>query len=478
MFERLTPLVMLPGFALCGLLVHFSNAHLEEAHASFRTDEIEAAKESVALSLMGQLQFTAQSLVWMKTLEYLHNGVAFRMPTNAEEERGFRAQNSVGTAGGLEHAEGVPLALNRELDWRGPVGELQRTILPHMTKHSHSDPVELIPWYELALKLNPNIERLYSMGAFFMADFAKQPKRALTLLRAGIQANPWTYEVRGALGRLLFEYHQQLGIEPRTAYEEAATVLRETVDLAKKDKERLEQNKDHFDDYQKQTFRESYLFLAKSLTELDRYEEAIRVCEEGLEVTGHSHLNVQKRIVTRRMNGETAEEQNSNVRRNNGPDHPKAAVDDDNAGEKQTPLGDASSEQQPISVVLGIVPPEKHVFCEETPALRSVLSDIHDYPYDAITLRISRLGMDREALLRAVQELCELRFVAVQDAAEDDPASDRTTHHLTPIGLYVHTGKYGFDFWPQMEKEAEALRGRGTAIDLVADALRVAEDIK
>jgi tetratricopeptide (TPR) repeat protein len=293
--------MMLPGFALCGMLVHFSNANLEEVHASFRTDEIEAAKESIALSLMGQLQFTAQSLIWMKTLEYMHNGVAYRMPTSAEEERGFRAAPAVGVAAGLEHAEGVPLALNEQLDWRGPVGTLHRTVMPQMVEHSHSDPVELIPWYELALKLNPNLERLYTLGAFFMADFAQEPDEALGLLEAGVQANPWSFEVRAALGRLLFDHHQQLGIDPTEAYERAASVLREAVELAKAEEERLGMNEDHFDEYQQQLLRESYVFLAKSLAELGRYDEALKVCDEGYELTKHNHLRIQKRIIVKEM---------------------------------------------------------------------------------------------------------------------------------------------------------------------------------
>ena len=308
LFSKYFPLVLLPGFALCGVLAQHFQGKFEEMHVTYSAAEIEAAKESIALSLMGQIQLTAQSLVWMKTLEYLHNGVAYRMPTNAEEERGFRAQNAVGMAAGLDHQDGVPLALNEELDWRGPVGEFHRAIVPHMAKHRHSDPVELIPWYELALRFNPNIERLYSMGAFFMADFAQQPERALRLLEAGIAANPWSFEVRGALGRLLFEKYEQLALSEEEAYERAAAVLKEAIPLEKKEKERLEKNKKHFDDYEKQIFRENYLFLARALTELGRFDEALAVCDEGHEVTGYNHLKVQRRITGRRMSGEEDEE--------------------------------------------------------------------------------------------------------------------------------------------------------------------------
>ena len=476
MLSKLFPLVLLPGFALCGLLVNFSEAHLEEARVSFSGDEIEAAKKSIALSLMGQVQFTAQSLVWMKTLEYLHNGVVFRMPTNAEEEHGFRAQNSVGTVSGLEHAEGVDVALNDELDWRGPVGKLHRTILPHMTKHSHSDPVELIPWYELALKLNPNIERLYSMGAFFMADFAKQPKRALDLLRAGVRANPWTYEVRGSLGRLLFEYHLQLGIEPQQAYEEAATVLREAVNLAKKEKVRLESNKEHFDDYQKQVFRESYLFLARSLTELGRYEEAVNVCEEGYKITENNHLNVQKRITTRRMNGEVIETPKSELSAS-GKVNPTTATDNADGQKAHDSQSTALEKKQPISVTLGIAPPEQFSSFEERPIHRIFLTDVHDHPYESFSRRVDRLNVEYDALAQVSQELCELQFIAVEDTGATPP-SDEKQHCLTPIGLYIYLGKYGFDFWRQMEQEAETLREQGMPVDLFADAQRVWEEMQ
>ncbi len=477
MLSRYAPLALLPGFVLCGMLVHFSNANLEEVHASFRTDEIEAAKESIALSLMGQLQFTAQSLVWMKTLEYLHNGVAFRMPTNAEEERGFRAKNSVGTAGGLEHAEGVPLALNKELDWRGPVGELHRVILPHMTDHRHSDPLELIPWYQLTLRLNPNIERLYTLGAFFMADFAKEPEAALHLLETGVQANPWTFEVRSALGRLLFDYHQQLGLRHTEACERAVTILREAVARAKDEKQRIENNRDHFDDYQKQMFRDSYLFLAKSLTVLKHYEDAIAVCEEGYEVTGHNYLNVQKRIITRRINGEEAPE-DADSSAPNATGSMRTGTNDDNTRAERRRQDDSPSEQRPVSITLGIVPPEKHASGEERPILRTLLSDIHDYPYESITLRANRLNINSETLLHAAQELCELRFAAPEDPGANIPASFNDRHHLTPIGLYVHTRHYGFDFWNQMAMEAENLHRRGVAVDLFADAMRVSEKMK
>ncbi len=304
MWSKLFPLILIPGFALCGLLVRFHNSQIDEVRTQFTAEEIDAARESIALTLMGQLQFTAHSLVWMKTLEYLHNGVALRMPTAAEERRGFHAREATDVSSGLAHKCGVPVALNDEMDWRGPVGLLHRTITPHMEIHSHSDPVELIPWYQLTLKLNPNLERLYTLGAFFMADFASQPQEAVQLLEGGVEANPWTFEIRAALGRHLFDYHDQLGIPPDEAYARAAKTLQEALVHGKEERARLEKTDSNFDEYQNQLLCESYLFLAKSLTELEQCEDALAVCDEGLRITGHNLLRVQKRVTTKRMEQE------------------------------------------------------------------------------------------------------------------------------------------------------------------------------
>jgi hypothetical protein len=301
MWSKLFPLLLIPGFALCGLLIRLHDAQIEEVRTQFTAEEIEAAKESIALSLMGQIQFTAHSLIWMKTLEYLHNGVALRMPTPAEERQGLHAREATDVATGLAHKCGVPVALAEKVDWRGPVGTIHRTIAPHMEIHRHSAPTELIPWYQLTLKINPNLERLYTLGAFFMADFADKPQDAYELLQAGVEENPWTFEVRAALGRHVFDYHEQLGISPEEAYAQTAKVLDEAIKQGKEEKARLKKSDSDFDEYQKQLLGESYLFLAKSLTELGKYEDALAVCEEGLKATGHNLLRAQKRVTTKRM---------------------------------------------------------------------------------------------------------------------------------------------------------------------------------
>lgn len=300
-------IVLLPGFVLCGWLLHTYEHQVEAVRPRYTAEEMHAAKESIALSLMGQIQLTAHSLVWMKTLEYLHNGVALRMPTQMESARGFRAREATDVATGLAHKCGVPVALNDAMDWRGPVGALHRTVVPHMEIHRHSSPVDLIPWYQLTVKLNPNLERLYTLSAFFTADFAGDPEGARALLEAGVEENPWTFEIRAALGRLLYDYHQALGIPAEEAFTEAAAVLEEAITYGERERAYLRERQSAFDEYQEQLFRETYLFRARSLGELGRYDEALAVCDVGYGATGHNHLKVQRRIIQRKMSGDLAE---------------------------------------------------------------------------------------------------------------------------------------------------------------------------
>lgn len=294
-------ILLLITLAACALLA----AHVRPALAygtSYSKAEIDAAKKSIALSVLGQAQMALGDLMWMKSIEYLHNGVAYRMPTNREKAQGYVERDSQNTPIGLDHPEGVSMALEEKRDWRGVIGELHRLVVPYQKQHAHSDPVELIPWYQLAIKLNPHLERLYTMGAFFMADFAREPEEALELLEAGAAANPWSFEIFGALGRLQFDYFEQ-------QYEISIVNLEKAVDMGMRERERLRKAQEPMDNYQKQMLEESFLFLAKAYTQVGRYDEAIAVAEKGFEITNYNLLRVQERIARKRRDGEPLDEQ-------------------------------------------------------------------------------------------------------------------------------------------------------------------------
>lgn len=321
----------LVGLALAaGAMPGRISADVVVSDATYQPSEIEAAKESIALSLMGQLQMSVGDLMWLKSMEYLHVGMVQRMPTRGEEEEGFMRQDATETAVGMGHTEGVNMVLDRNRDWRGLLGEIHRNVTCYQEGHVHDDPKEIIPWYQLAVKLNPRLERLYTLGAFYLTDFAGDPAEAKDLLIAGLKANPDSFEVKAALGRLFFEYAGRLEqliheenrgkvIEvpaneahfhpdnAKEAYQVAVDVLTEGARNALELKLAMRDKREVFDEFQTQVHGETYLFLARALTELGEYDKAMAVCDEGLEYSSYGLLRSQRRVAERLKNGETAE---------------------------------------------------------------------------------------------------------------------------------------------------------------------------
>jgi tetratricopeptide (TPR) repeat protein len=82
-------------------------------------------------------------------------------------------------------------------------------------------------------------------------------------------------------------------------------LLRKGVERALALKLIMRDRREVFDEVQQQVNGEAYLFLAKALTALGRYDEAIAACDEGLSFTKHNLLRVQRRVTERAKNGES-----------------------------------------------------------------------------------------------------------------------------------------------------------------------------
>ncbi|MCC6697089.1 MAG: hypothetical protein IT365_15790 [Candidatus Hydrogenedentes bacterium] len=262
-----------------------------------KPSEFRAARESVTFSLLGQVRMSIGDLMWLKTLEYLHNGIIYRMPTEAERSQGAEAHEFTGMGAGAAHVDGPTLVPGKEQDWRGVLGTLNRHIEPWRPGHAqHSDPQELIPWYQVLVRFNPHCVQAYVNGAFFMADFAGEPERARDFLLAGADKNPWSFEIQATLGKLYFERFQD--------YELARDTLKSATALAQEEKAYLKRHEDAFDEIQEQLLGETYLFLARSYEELGDYDRAVDTAEAGMKaVPGYQLLRVEERIATRKRDG-------------------------------------------------------------------------------------------------------------------------------------------------------------------------------
>jgi len=278
-----------------------------ETEAHYTAGDIEQARESVAVTVLGQFQMMSGDLMWLKTFEYLHSGIIYRMPTRREEAAGVRATEFSGMGSGVAHMDGPSLVPDQDRDWRSVLGDLDRQIEPWRPGAAeHSDPKELIPWYQLLTKFNPHYVQAYTTGAFFMSDFAREPTKALAFLELGAKPNPWSFEIQSALGKLHFDYFKQ--------YDLAADALAKSVELAKEEKAYLARRGGEFDEKQEQMLAETYLFLARSYEELGEYDKGLAACDAGLaEDPTYNLLRVEKRIINKQRANASSQDDESPI---------------------------------------------------------------------------------------------------------------------------------------------------------------------
>lgn len=260
----------------------------------YQPGEFQAARDSITYSLFGQLRMSLGDLMWLKTLEYLHNGIIYRMPSDHERARGIEAREFTGMGAGVAHMDGPSLVPGPERDWRGVLGALNRHIEPWRPGHArHSDPQELIPWYQLLVRFNPHYTQAYVNGAFFLSDNAQAPERARAFLRAGAEKNPWSFEIHAALGKLHFDHFRD--------YDAASTVLEQAATLAAEETAYLEVRDGELDAVQKQLLGECYLYLARSYEAVAAYDKALDATGRGLaEAPDYTLLRVERRILERK----------------------------------------------------------------------------------------------------------------------------------------------------------------------------------
>ena len=467
----------------------------------YQPSEIEAAKESIALSLLGQLQLSVGDLMWLKSMEYLHVGIVQRMPTRAEEAQGYRARDSQNVAAGLGHTEGVNMTLDRERDWRGIFGELERHVKPYSDRHIHDDPVELIPWYQLAVRLNPRLERVYTLGAFYLADFASEPGEAREMLEAGLKANPYSFEIHSALGRLFVEFANRLhdlehhddhdqdhhiddehrDIEtPEDAYQYAVELLETAIGFGVEQRRQMAEKREIFDDFQNQLLGESFLFLSKAYMGLGDYDKAIETAETGHTMADkysqRNLLRVQQRTAQRARDVEVIDEEDLRQLARAGT---SAAHQDETGTNVLYNSFDVIERKKPVAVLLEIQPPEDTSPLMELPEYRKLLSDIREYPNEVLSVRAGRIGLDLDATVALADELERHQMIQrdeliLSSATELNIEMERV-YRLTPIGLYIDLALYGFDFWQVMEEEVTALQAAGDHIALPGREYRFAK---
>ena len=88
-------------------------------------------------------------------------------------------------------------------DWVERIG--RHFMISEHTHLEHGNEREILPWLKLSSELDPQRVETYTTGAYMLANHLHQPREAEQFLREGLRANPNSYEILFALGRVYYE---------------------------------------------------------------------------------------------------------------------------------------------------------------------------------------------------------------------------------------------------------------------------------
>ena len=185
----------IPIFAAAGLGA--ITASLETTvHPVGNPVALDIHEEKAAASLLGQFRTSMTGWLWLRTDLYLHNGVQMRPLTDAEKAAGLKGvgaeNNEEGAALGDDNL--VNLVPNRENDFRGVFGDVERAVSAYkdMSKHAHNNPRQTLPLFRIMVWFDPGFLKGWRTGAALIASDHSDSgtDRAIKFLEEGLDHNP------------------------------------------------------------------------------------------------------------------------------------------------------------------------------------------------------------------------------------------------------------------------------------------------
>lgn len=208
----------LAGFAALGLLggayplAQAVRLTVADRPAGLSRSESEALEEKAQASLFGQFRGSMSDFLYLQVDKYVHGGVDLRGMTSKEIARKEKHVTSAdGVETGTRQHDGTETTVvpDRDRDWRGPLGDMERNVKPYapMAGHHHKDPHEALQIYRLMAAANPKSIRAYTEGGWLMNSMKGQgPEVALAFMEQGLRANPESIEILANIGLLLTRY--------------------------------------------------------------------------------------------------------------------------------------------------------------------------------------------------------------------------------------------------------------------------------
>jgi len=219
-------LFLLAGWSLLAAL----SGRLPDSTPSRRLMEDDAARRAVnsgALGrILGEFRTSVGDMLFLKTENYLHYGVAYRSHSHEEhgptmdieenpehpEEAGHDPATCThpdhdhdhdhdhGEHGDEEEMTVIPSAAR---DYRGWVGHLHRQVKPWQPpgeEHRLDDGSEVIPLFRMMTLADPHYVRGYQIGAFWIRRH--DPQAAMSFLQEGLEKNPDAFQLHLMKGLL------------------------------------------------------------------------------------------------------------------------------------------------------------------------------------------------------------------------------------------------------------------------------------
>ena len=217
----------------------------------------EEVNTSAFAMILGEVRASMADLMWIKTERYLHRGVIYKPHLDADavahtgelvarhedhddghDHETASAESHDGHDGDADHDEHghegeklVAMIPDREHDYRGFIGILQREIQPwkgpdEPDEHTAGD--ELVPWYRMLTYSDPHHWRGYMIGTWWLSKMQDPQalREANAFIAEGIKNNPEAFQLNLMAGRLKIQ--QQRWREAIGCFERAMQIALKT----------------------------------------------------------------------------------------------------------------------------------------------------------------------------------------------------------------------------------------------------------
>jgi tetratricopeptide (TPR) repeat protein len=159
----------------------------------------QSGQDSVLKVLLGDARHLFAHHLFTKADIYMHSGYY----PSIFDKSAQRSGNHVTDHDDDEH--------EKEEDFLGPPKDPLEQFGRHfmVTQHTHLEngqEKEMLPWLQLSANLDPQLTESYTVAAYWLARHLHRPAEAEKFLQQGLRANPTSYEILFALGRIYLDY--------------------------------------------------------------------------------------------------------------------------------------------------------------------------------------------------------------------------------------------------------------------------------